>query len=97
MLAGEFLAIGQLQSLSSLPSSSIHRRNVSWCLLIVGFRVPMSGCYFETLGLKADFVFCIQPAQCARLLKHELSIRVMVIIILLDKEHTKNMVPRVSV
>ena len=23
-------------------------------------------CYFETLGLKADFVFCVQSAQCVR-------------------------------
>ena len=60
-------------------------------LLIVGFRVPMPGCYFETLGLKADFVFCGEPALCVRTpIKHVLSIRVIVIIILLDKEHTKN-------
>ena len=50
----------------------------------------MSGCYFETQGLKADFVFCVQPAQCARLLKRVHSILVTVIIILLDKEHTEN-------
>ena len=35
-------------------------------VLIVGFRVPMPGCYFETLGLKADFVYCVQPALCVR-------------------------------
>jgi len=40
--------------------------------LIVGFRVPMPRCYFETLGLKANFVFYVLS------------------IILLDKEHTKN-------
>ena len=35
-------------------------------LLIVGFRVPMPGCYLETLELKADFVVCVQPALCVR-------------------------------
>ena len=35
-------------------------------MLMVGFRVPMRGYYFETLGLKADFVLCVQPAQCVR-------------------------------
>ena len=35
-------------------------------MLIVGFHVPMPGCNFETLGLKADFVFSVQPAQCMR-------------------------------
>ena len=28
-------------------------------MLIVGFRVPMPGCYCDALGLKADFVFCV--------------------------------------
>ena len=55
-------------------------------ILIVGFRVPMPGCYFETLGRNAYFLFCVQPA----LLKYVLSIQVIVIIILLDKEQTKN-------
>ena len=68
-------------------------------MLIVGFRVPMPSCYFETLGLKTDFVFCLRVVYktrnlknhvCARLLKHVLSIRVIIIIILFDKEHTKN-------
>ena len=38
-------------------------------MLIVGFRVPMPGCYFETLGTESRFrVLCTTRPVCARLL-----------------------------
>ena len=94
-----FLIIASCACLKVHSSLSVESLSVSISLLlVVGCRVPIPGCYVDTLGLKADFVFCVQPALCvcARI-KHAIYIRVIVIIIPLNKEHTKNMVSLVSV